>query len=154
FIDSGDTSPSYNIFIDLVRHGKPGLCISRQNSRRIKKEYGLLKTPVIWLTRNEIDTMTCIHPADIFTKLQSTLVNFIKDAKDGIVLIDGLEYLISQNDFGMVLKFIQAINDDLMISSSRLLIHLDSNAVEKREFHSLKKEMKMYVDLDMIEPFL
>ncbi|MDY6865713.1 MAG: PAS domain S-box protein, partial [Halobacteriota archaeon] len=154
FIDSEDTNPSYNIFIDLVRHGKPGLCVTRQNSRRIKKEYDLLKTPVIWLTRNEIDTMTCIHPSDIFTKLQSTLVNFIKDAKDGIILIDGLEYLISQNDFGMVLKFIQAINDDLMISSSRLLIHLDSNAVEKREFHSLKKEMKMYVDLDMIEQFL
>ncbi|MDY6931227.1 MAG: PAS domain S-box protein [Halobacteriota archaeon] len=154
FIDSEDTRPSYDIFIDLVRHGKPGLCVSRQNSRRIKKEYGLLKTPVIWLTRNEMDGMTCIHPSDIFTKLQSTLINFIKDAKDGIILIDGLEYLVSQNDFEMVLKFIQAINDDLMVSSSRLLIHLDSNAMRKREFHSLKKEMKIYVDLDMIEPFL
>ena len=154
FIDSEDTSPSYEVFIDLVRHGKPGLCVSRQNSLRIKRKYDLLKTPVIWLTRNEIDGMTCIHPSDIFTKLQSTLVNFIKDARDGIIFIDGLEYLISQNDFGMVLKFIQAINDDLMVSSSRLLINLDSNAMENREFHSLKKEMKMYVDLDMIEAFL
>jgi|GEM_PF-3409530 len=154
FIDSEDTAPSYDIFIDLVRHGKPGLCVSRQNSKRIKKKYNLEKTPVIWLTRNEMDEMACIHPSDLFTKLQSTLINFIKDAKDGVILIDGLEYLISQNDFGMVLKFIQAINDDLMVSSSRLLIHLDSNSMEKRDFHSLKKEMSLYVDLDMIEPFL
>ncbi|MDY6964442.1 MAG: DUF835 domain-containing protein [Halobacteriota archaeon] len=143
-IDSDSSDIGFEVFVDLVKHGKPGLCISRQNPIRIKERYKLEKTPVIWLTRNEVTEVTCIHPTDLITKLQSTLVNFIKEANDGVVLMDGLEYLISQNDFSSVLKFVQAINDDLMMSKSRLIIPLDSNALDPQRFHGLKKEMVLF----------
>ncbi|MDY6960081.1 MAG: DUF835 domain-containing protein, partial [Halobacteriota archaeon] len=106
-----------------------------------KKRYQLEKTPIVWLTRKEVEGENCIHPNDLITKLQSTLNNFISEAEDGVILLDGLEYLVTQNDFEMVLKFIQAINDDLMVSSSRLITPIDSEALDPRDFHSLKKEM-------------
>ena len=143
-IDDETTELGFKIFVDLVKHAKPGLCISRQNPIKIKKRYNLEKTPVVWLTRNEVEDVTCIHPNDLITKLQSTLINFIKEADDGVILLDGIEYLTAQNDFISVLKFIQAINDDLMASRSRLIVLMDSKAFDQREFHSLRKEMISY----------
>ncbi|MDY6964440.1 MAG: PAS domain S-box protein [Halobacteriota archaeon] len=147
-IDDEASDLGYKIFVDLVKHGKPGLCISRKNSVKVKKRYHLEKTPVIWLTRNEVSEVACIHPDDLFTKLQSTLINFIKEANDSVILLDGLEYLVSQNDFATVLKFVQAINDYLMASTSRLIIPLDSKTLDPRGFHALKKEMELFCGVD------
>ncbi|MBM4237368.1 MAG: response regulator, partial [Euryarchaeota archaeon] len=41
---------SFEIFVDQVMHNIQGLCISRQHPDIIRKEWGLEKTPIIWLS--------------------------------------------------------------------------------------------------------
>jgi len=132
---------SNEIFIDLVTHGVHGLYITRKNPQEVRKEYGLMKTPIIWLTR-EKSIKGSIDPRDL-VQLSHTIKEFIKKTNNGVVLLDGLEYLIIQNTSKEILKFIQNLKDAVSLSQSRLIIPVDSSAMDTKEFHLLMREVSM-----------
>ncbi|MDY6865087.1 MAG: DUF835 domain-containing protein [Halobacteriota archaeon] len=141
-IDNDDYSIGLGIFIDYVKHRKQGLCITRQSPKKVKRKYNLDKTPIVWLTKAENPEENCISPEDL-TKLDSTIKNFIKEANDGFVLMEGLEYLGVHNSFSSVLKFINSLSDAIACSSSRLLLLIDSEAFDTKDYHVLKSDMEM-----------
>jgi PAS domain S-box-containing protein len=134
-------SESIAFFRDLVEHGYQGLCISRQRSEKFKSVHHLDKTPHIWLTRNKVQDENCVGP-DELTKLRKTLENFIEKADQGILLFDGLEYLVAQNGFDTVLKFTHSLNDAIMLRNSLAIWVLDPQALDLRELHILRKETR------------
>lgn len=132
---------SNEIFLDLVTHGAQGLYITRRNPDEVRKTFGLEKTPIIWLTR-EKSLKDSIDPRDI-VELSHTIREFIKRTNNGLVLLDGLEYLIVQNSYNEILKFIQGLKDIMSLSNARLIIPLDPSAVSQQELHLLKREMAL-----------
>ncbi|UGV41235.1 DUF835 domain-containing protein [Methanococcoides orientis] len=136
-----DNMGTYEIFSKMVKQGNPGLCITRENPAKIREKYNIQKTPIVWLTKNKSSESPSIAPSEIF-KLHPTIENFMKKAQEGIILVDGLEYLILENDFKSVVKFIEQTNDSIMVSDSRLIFNIDSNIFEPKEYHLLKRWMK------------
>ncbi|WP_135612371.1 DUF835 domain-containing protein [Methanococcoides sp. AM1] len=136
-----DSMGAYEIFSKMVKQGNPGLCITRENPAKIREKYNIQTTPIVWLTKNKSSESPSIAPSEIF-KLHPTIENFMKKAHDGIILVDGLEYLVLENDFKSVVKFIEQTNDSIMVSSSRLIFNIDSNIFEPKEYHLLKRWMK------------
>lgn len=132
---------SFDAFQDSVKHGSQGLFISRQNPAWIKEKYQLEKTPNIWLTRTKIPEKNCISP-DELAKLYKTIENFIRQADDGVIFFEGLEYLVAQNGFQPVLKFIQSLNDEIMVHPSRLIVAIDPLTMNTKELHIFKRDMK------------
>ncbi len=132
---------SFDAFQDSVKHGSQGLYISRQNPVRIKEKYQLEKTPSIWLTRNKIPEENCISP-DELAKLYKTIESFIRQADDGVIFFEGLEYLIAQNGFQPVLKFIQSLNDVIMLHPSRLIVSVDPLTLDTKELHIVRRGMR------------
>jgi two-component system cell cycle response regulator len=140
---SGSEHPgqSYRTFSELVKRGKPGLCITRLNPDKIRNMYGIAKTPIVWLTKNKMNGHQSIDSTEIF-RIYPTIADFINKVEDGVVLMDGLEYMILDNDFLSVVKLIEQTNDTIMASSSRMILHLDPDVLEKKEFHLLKRWMR------------
>jgi len=132
---------SIAFFRNLVERGAPGLCISRQRAEKFKTIYHLEKTPHIWMTRNKVPDENCIGP-DELTKLRKTLENFVEKAEQGILLFDGLEYLIAQNGFETVLKFTHSLNDVIMLHNSLAIWVMDPLALDTKELHILRKETR------------
>jgi len=132
---------SFDVFLDLVKHGSQGLYISRQNPTRIREKYQLEKTPNIWLTRAKISEGNCISP-DELAKLYKTTENFVRQADDGVIFFEGLEYLIAQNGFQPALKFIQSLNDVIMVHPSRLIVIVDPLTLDTKELHIFRRDMK------------
>lgn len=130
---------SNEIFVDLVTHGVNGLYITRRSPKEIQKKYGLKRTPIIWLTR-EKTTGKSINPTDL-PGLSHTIKEFIKKTNDGVVLLDGLEYLITQNDYKDVLQFVQSLDDSIAMSNSRLIIPLDPSTLNRQQLHLLRRDM-------------
>lgn len=131
----------FDVFTDSVKHGSPGLFISRQKPALIREKYQLEKTPNIWLTRNKVPGENCISP-DELAKLYKTIENFIRHVDDGVILFEGLEYLIAQNGFQPVLKFIQSVNDLIMVHPSRLIVAVDPLTMDTRELHIVRRDMR------------
>jgi hypothetical protein len=130
-----------DVFVNLVTHGTQGLYITRRYPKEVREAYNLKVTPIIWLSHEKTEEGH-INPTDI-VELSHTIKEFIKKTADGVVLIDGLEYLITQNDYKDILKFIQSLSDSIAMSSSRLIIPIDPSSLNEQQFHLLKRDMKV-----------
>ena len=139
-VKDSDSSAALSVFARIVlTQGMHGLLITRTLPQRIREKYGLLKTPIVWLTTNRVQGETCVSPTAI-AELSGLLVGFMDQTKDGIILIEGLEYLVSQNNFRSILNLLQLMNDKIMISDSRLVITLDPATLDEKEVHLVQKE--------------
>jgi hypothetical protein len=61
-------------------------------------------------------------------------------AKGGSVLLDGLEYLITENDFLKVIKFLHSLADAITTYRGRLLLSMNPEAFSAVELNIIKRE--------------
>lgn len=128
---------SFDIFVELVTHGIPGFVISREHPQKIKKKYKLIRTPMLWLSRSEMENS--INPED-FLKMDYTLRQFTRKSEESVILLDGLEYLMIQTSFATAAKYLQELKDMVITNNSRLIIPLHKGTLSEREFSILEKE--------------
>ena len=135
---------SYEVFADQVKHNIQGLCVTRQNPKKIREQYGLEKTPIIWLTGGEgLAGEISIKP-DNLTSLGATLGKFLTQSKNGLVLIDGVEYLMTRNGYDAVLKVVHFLNDKAMTSDCMILFCIDPMTMDERQYRILLTEMREF----------
>ncbi|MFW6376088.1 MAG: DnaA ATPase domain-containing protein, partial [Thermoplasmatota archaeon] len=115
--------------------------ISRLNPRRIKDEFELEDSEVKWLTDKESEKYDTISPN--LERLSWLLEK--KSKKDSVILLDGLEYLISNVNFEASLKFIRHMVDIVSETESIFLMIVNPNALEEKEISILEREMDTYV---------
>ncbi|QLH75485.1 MAG: DUF835 domain-containing protein [Methanomassiliicoccales archaeon] len=135
---------SFEIFVDQVTHDIQGLCVTRQHPSVIRKDWGLEKTPIIWLT-NQLGKVY-INPTNIGI-LGETITRFIEKSGDSVVLLDGIEFLIVNNDFERVLRMLHNITDAAMENRSRLIISIDPRTLHTKEMALLERNMEIIDDL-------
>jgi len=132
---------SFKTLKELALQGKKGLCITREHPDAIKEQYELGNTDIYWLTRNRVD-IPSLDPSQI-EKLRWIIKDFVSENKNSVVLIDGLEYLIIQNNFNSVLKFVELLKDDIALNDAILILPIDPNTMEPRELALLERYMRV-----------
>ncbi|UCE38211.1 MAG: DUF835 domain-containing protein [Thermoplasmata archaeon] len=130
----------FKIFGDMVRHGSNGLCLSRQHPKNLpfKQGKGTLKT--YWLTSFEGEGN--LQPTNLGI-LSDIIIRFMEEGSDTVILIDGVELLITQNDFPNVLRMINHIIEVVMQKDTRFIITLDERTLEKKEMALLERNMEI-----------
>ena len=134
-------SHSFDIFRDLVTHGAQGLCITRKPPKMVMQEYGLEKTPILWLSR-VANQKNCVRPSPP-ENVAMAVEHFITVGQDSVVLLDGFEYLVAHNDFPSILALVHDLNENVSIQDSILLIPLDPRALNEKEFALVKREVRV-----------
>ncbi len=127
----------FEIFCDLVTHGIPGFVISREYPKKLRRAYNLVKTPILWLSRSEMENV--IGPDDL-SKLNYVVADFTRKSAESVVLLDGLEYLVMQTGFHTALHYIHQLKDVIVMNNSRLLIPLHKDTLSLKEYSILEKE--------------
>lgn len=137
-----ETKPnkSFEIFVDQVTHNIQGLCVTRQHPTIIRKEWGLEKTPIIWLS-NQLGKVY-VNPSNIGI-LSDTIIRFVEKSGDGVILIDGIEFLVVNNDFDKVLRMVHHVTEAVMENRSRLIVSVDPRTLETRELALLERNMEI-----------
>jgi two-component system cell cycle response regulator len=133
---------SFKIFKKLLAQNVRGLCITRTHPRRIRSEYQIENIPILWLSADSPNKENVIVPT-FLPKLNTLIINFIQKYDNVVILLEGIEYLIDQNDFNAVLSLIHSLNDHIMDSKARLLIPLDPLILDERELHMLTRDFKI-----------
>jgi len=129
---------SYSLFVSAMNKGMKGYCITRNYPAKIKGKFELKETPVIWLSN--VGRENTIRPKDL-EKLSISLEQFLSQAGGGIVLLDGLEYLITNNNFITVLRLIQSLRDQVAINQSILLMAVNKSTLESHQLNLLEREV-------------
>ncbi|MHA2074017.1 MAG: DUF835 domain-containing protein [Candidatus Hodarchaeales archaeon] len=133
---------AFTLFADLVADGIPGLCISRNFPTHIRQDFKINKSTIFWLSRRKGEMN--IDPAQL-PMISHTIQDFITKSKETITLLDGLEYLISQNDFKPVLRFIQHIRDEVLVQGTNLLIPFSPQTLSVSEVKILERELELLI---------
>jgi len=132
---------SMRILRKKVQEGCKGLIISRTHPHRLRKK-SELDIPHIWLARdNTNEFVQSVHPEHLM-KINTILSSFINSTtKDKIILLDGLEYLIGQNDFETIMRFIQLVNELVNTSNTCILVPIHPAALTERQKGLLEREV-------------
>jgi small GTP-binding protein len=130
---------SFKIFKRLLNDGVKGLCITRTHPNMVQNQYNIGEVPIQWLTTGQQDDNTL--PPTFLPKVTSMINEFITKNQQSAIILEGIEYLIDQNDFKSVLKMIHSINDAIMRGNSILILPLDPYILEKRELHLLSRDL-------------
>ncbi|KYK27541.1 MAG: DUF835 domain-containing protein [Theionarchaea archaeon] len=137
-----DSRKAYETYRELKeKHSREGMVVSRVFPDRLSRRYGLKGTAFLWLSYEK--TENSIDPSDL-EKLEFLIHDFISSHKGAVVLLDGVEYLILQNSFESALKFLQSLNDRIILNMAALIIPLDPASVEKKELSLLERELDIY----------
>ncbi|MFX0085368.1 MAG: DUF835 domain-containing protein [Candidatus Hodarchaeota archaeon] len=133
---------AFRLFTNLVSNTNPGLCITRNFPSHISEDFKLKKSSIFWLTRRKGE-MT-IDPVQL-TMISHIIQEFMAKSEKSIIILDGIEYLIIQNDFKPVLRFIQHIRDEVLIQGANLLIPLSPEALSISEVKLLERELEILI---------
>jgi len=128
---------SYAMFAEALGRGMQGYCVTRDYPLKVRSRYDLGDTPIVWLSN--VGKEDALRPKDL-EKLSFTLEQFLS-AGNRVVLLDGLEYLITNNNFLTVLRFVQSLRDQVAIHHSILLLALNPSTLDPHELNLLEKEV-------------
>ncbi len=118
-----------------------GMVISRTFPDKLRKDENLDATSIWWLSREE--SPHSVDPLGL-AKLTHVVRNFIQKEEEAVILLDGLEYLILQNGFETTLRFIQALNDLIILNKATLVVPVDPSSLSVKQLSLLEKEMETH----------
>lgn len=127
---------SYN---SLVENMDGGLCISRTFPSKVMELHQVSKGTFVWMTTNTVGYDRCINPTNI-SMLHMSFMDFLRKTPRGVISIEGIEYLVSNNGFDPILRLLHALNDKITVSNSVLLVTVDEATLAPREIRILEKD--------------
>jgi hypothetical protein len=130
----------FHIYKGLKELGMKGLVISRTNPKILGRTYGVEETESVWLTGKEIQgDIRSVLP--ILEFIMSIYEEFMEGNENGIILLDGLEYLLTNNKFNSVLRFIRQLVDNVSQTECILMVALSPDALDSTEVTLLEKDL-------------
>lgn len=138
-----ETSPEGGLstFSSLSQDGK-GICIMRRHPETVRERLPMGELALLWLTRSEEEEAGVAHisPTNL-VKLTSTILRLMEGDARPVVYLDAVEYLSSQNGFDQVLKFIQKVNEEVVLRRGNFLVSLSPEALEARQVQLIAREL-------------
>ncbi len=124
-------------FHRVIEQGFRPIYVTRQHPNHVQRNYKGREILVVWLSttlgRDYVD------PHNL-NSLSNMLTNFMADGDRAVILLDGLEYLMINNDFPRILHFLQFLNEQIAIHRSVLLMSIDERAFDEKELALLERD--------------
>ncbi len=132
---------AYKLLSKAVSGSKGGLLITRTNPKRVREQVALESVKVLWLTDREGSKEETIAPA--LERIVYEIEGFLSKHPQGSVMLDGVEYLVSNNSFDAVLRFVRRLVDTVSEGRFVFLISLGPATVKEQELKMLEREMEV-----------
>lgn len=132
---------AYELLGKALEGDKGGLLITRTNPKRVRERVSLDTIRVLWLTDREESKEETIPPA--LERIVYEIEGFMSKHPQGSVMLDGLEYLVSNNSFDAVLRFVRRLVDTVSEGRHIFLISLGPATVKEQELKMLEREMEV-----------
>jgi len=139
---------SYELFTGAISGRRPGLVVTRDYPPEVRKRFALPNCTMNWLTH--LVGENHINPTALGLLL-SRITNFVERNEAAIVILDGVEYLISQNSYDRILHFIHQIRDMIIISEGTMIMPMDSRVVSEKELAFLERNLEVLDSSTMIK---
>jgi hypothetical protein len=130
----------FQLFAKAAEGKGAGMVVTRTNPKRVRERYGLRSERIIWLTDRESTSEETMPPT--LERLIYTVEEFMRVGGKGAVMLDGVEYLVSNNSFDAVLRFLRRLVDHVSESQFVLLLAISPKPMKEQEVKILEREME------------
>ena len=137
-----ETTPdhSYSMFKAHTSKGFEGIVISRTHPDKIHTSHSIAENvPVFWLSRTEGESSIAPNRVE---RILYVVNDFLNKNEKVVILLDGLEYLSVHNSFSKITKFIQNLNEKVVLKKSILIMPINPQALSSENLAILEREMK------------
>lgn len=132
---------------ELLARGSKLLSISRMHPDQLRTRFGF-EGEMIWLTKSETSSesktpeehIDFVSPNNL-PVLADAIQQFLVNTSNGVIFLEGIEYLSTQNDFKGVLRFVQLINEQVLLRKGILILSANPSTMDTREFSLIEREM-------------
>lgn len=125
----------------LLVTGHRGLVLSKTHPDKIPPRYDI-DCPIIWIVSKPPPGGKAITVDPVrLGRIYSLIADFVKNNPGAAVLLEGLDYLIDENDFPSVMKALQLVNESIAISKSIFLLPVNPKSFNPQEFTFLEREI-------------
>lgn len=132
-----DHVEKWELFLTLLNDRK-GFVISREPPSLVERKLGSKEVPVLWLTK--VEGENCVYPTRL-PYLHQVLVDFMREGgAPKVIMLDGFEYLVLENGFKPVFKFLASLRDYVLLNNTIILLPVFKNALDGREYALLSRE--------------
>jgi isoleucyl-tRNA synthetase len=132
---------AYSLFQIAQRAGKHGMVITRAFPQKIRERFGVVDLPILWLSN--VGKEDTVRPKDL-EKLSLAVEQFLARSK-GVILLDAIEYLVTNNNFLTVLRLLQSIRDQVAINNAVLLLSVNPSALDPHQMTLLEREVDQVI---------
>jgi len=139
-IESESGQDAFYIFEEYLAHGHPAMGIMREYPEKLRKVFRLDGARLLWLSYED-DIREAREPTNI-PLIYSEAKTFMESNEGAVLLISGLEYLVSQNNFSKVLKFVQLLTEAAAVNDSVFLLPISPGALAPRDVKMLEREFR------------
>ncbi len=136
-IKDDDENTAHELFLSKLNNKYSGLGIIRDDIDTFKKQYNLENTSFIWLSENKDKNY---HSEYDFNKIYNLVEEFIKKSTKSVILIDKLDYILTKNEFNLVLERIYDFKDLLLKNQSIIILSLNSSVLSSNKLELIEKE--------------
>ncbi len=131
----------FSMFSLLISEEKlPAVIISTIFPAKIRKNYNFEGIDIIWLTETSIENERTMKPKRLDFEISKTLIEFMRADQECAILLEGLEYLIMENSFQTILKFVKKINDLASAHNATVVMPVNPRTTSEKELNMLKRE--------------
>ena len=144
---SNEHKTAFEMFVSMMKSGCTGLSISTTFPDKLKKEHDMAQAEVVWLTDTSVADKKTINPHRLEFEMMRMYASFVKGNPKSVIILDGFEYLVVENGFDKVFKFIKKINDLSSVNSATLFVPIGTDSLEPDQLGTLKKEFDKVMDM-------
>ncbi len=138
-IESPNLEHMFELLLQEMEIGTPALIICRTHPDQLRARYQLLKTPLIWLAQSPGPDR--IDPGNLQLLTHFTL-EFMRKGHL-IIAIEGLEFLLVNNELTGVLRFIGQLRDHVIMEDAILLLTVDPRTLTEKQKAILERELEL-----------
>lgn len=144
-VEDPQSTTSYDILVNLLSTHElgerlTGYIVSRQHPNLLKEKFGIENTPITWLATQTGENI--LDPTSL-GMLVHAVTDFLSKTKNGVVMLDGVEYLITNNDFRKVARILEQMNDAVMQYRGYLIVPVDPRAFDSKELAIMERNFEI-----------
>lgn len=137
---------SLSLFRALAALRMPSLILTGRLRDQVRKEAGVGSARIVGLSYIPGED---VHSPTALASLTRTVERFIEDNEgQGVILLDGLDDLVSGNGFRDTLLFLEHLSEAVVQSQAILLVSVAPNAFEDREGALLERSLHVLASDD------
>lgn len=138
-----NSDPAYGYFKKLINKGNLGLCLTRSYPGGITERYKLKDIIIQWITDSPREG--AITPKDL-EMIMLVIEDFLLRKNEGCILIlDCLNTIIANNNFRVVLPFIQSVKDLVIKHNAIFIITVNPSTIDAKQLNLIEREVDMII---------